>query len=75
MEDMVRKFWGMMVIAVLASTSLVSTTLVTPAFSARPPYQYGWWQKDPHGRWEWRGGWGPHGRWVRHGPHWVYRWR
>src|SRR5579871_2087960 len=46
MEDMVRKFWGMMVIAVLASTSLVSTTLVTPAFSARPPYQYGWWQKD-----------------------------
>ncbi len=57
---MVRKFWGMMVIAVLASTSLVSTTLVTPAFSARPPYQYGW---------------GPHGRWVRHGPHWVYRWR
>lgn len=66
-----RKLLAMTVVAMLTST-----TLVASAFSQPPPrWQYGWWDRGPHGHWRWRGGWGPHGRWVRHGHNWVYRYR
>jgi len=58
---------GMMVIPMLASATLVNSALCAP------PYQYGWWDKGPHGEPQWRGSWGRGGHWVRHGPRWVYR--
>ena len=64
-----RKFAAIVVAAILAAS-----TLVEPAFSVPPPWEYGWWQQGPGGQWRWVGGWGPGGRWVRHGPNWVYRW-
>jgi hypothetical protein len=71
MGNIMRKFSAMMIIAMLASA-----TLVNSAFCAPPPWQYGWWEGDhPHGNWQWRGGWGPGGHWKRHGHQWVYRWR
>ncbi|MBV8122199.1 MAG: hypothetical protein JO081_19940 [Alphaproteobacteria bacterium] len=63
------KLSAMMIIAMLASA-----TLVNSAFCAPPPWEYGWWAKGSHGEPQWRGGWGRNGHWVRHGRNWVYRW-
>jgi hypothetical protein len=62
------------VVAMVVAAMLAGTTFVNSAFSAPPPWQYGWWQRGPGGQWRWVGAWGPGGRWVRNGPGWVYQW-
>jgi hypothetical protein len=52
---------------------LASATLVNSAFCEPPSWEYGWWDKGPHGEPQWRGSWNRGGHWQRHGPHWVYR--
>jgi Spy/CpxP family protein refolding chaperone len=64
-----RKLSALVIAAVLAAAALAN-----PAVSQTRGHGHGWWERGPHGRWVWRGGWGPHGRWERRGPRWVYRW-
>jgi Spy/CpxP family protein refolding chaperone len=66
-----RKLSALVIAAMLAGAALANPAVGQPRGHG---HGHGWWERGSHGRWVWRGGWGPHGRWERRGPRWVYRW-